>query len=492
LAKCTLWVSVGVTSNLPCISLPKTPLFSLPANMGPYIVSFLHEYVDGNINPSFAVWLFAGCVVAFGISLPLSGVLWRKIGLMRLVFVACLLNSSSVFFSAFTIRVNTILFFFTYSVLAGTAVGCGYGLVLQVALSWFPKRLGLVIGICTVGFGGGATVLLPIQTILINPNNTSPSLTTHMFKDVNMLNRIPRCLQITGAVITGLEVVGCCFFRLRPSGDLETDEGEVRDDFGTVNKPKRLLIQTTQRPKLKIRSNTPVGSNSNDLASAEDITLRQAFSTANFYLFWTVMFLSYFPVTVLSAYVKTVAQAPIPDDQFLMVVCITGAIFNMLGHFFWGYIGDKVSFKIPMVLVNAVYAAALISLPHILWLPKAGKVCYAIWVPLLFLCLAGNFVMLTFGITRSMGPKHVASIYGTIFLASVPASLIGAGIFSQMSVETCFNELFLANGIIALCVSIIAVFLQDGEIPRWPKWLPCNLDQAKSPLFLESSIPNEV
>ncbi|KAL5965882.1 hypothetical protein TSMEX_006377 [Taenia solium] len=406
------------------------------ANMAPYIVSFLHEYVEGNISTSFAVWLSAGAVVAFGISLPLSGIFWRKVGLMRFVLVACLLNSASAFFSAFTIRVNTILFFFTYSVLAGVAVGCGFGLVLQVALS----RHGLVIGVCTVGFGGGATVLLPIQTFLINPNNTSPNVNTHMFEDVNMLGRIPLCLQITGALLTGLQVVGCCFFRQRPSSDLEIDEGE------------------------------------------------------------------------------TVAQTPIPDDQFLMVVCITGAIFNVLGRFFWGYVGDKLSFKIPMVLVNAVYAAALISLPHILWLPGAGRVCYAIWVPLLFLCLAGNFVMLTFGIACSMGSKHVASIYGTIFLASVscvtttpstrkydrksfvpakdiktvPASLIGAGIFSQIDVEKHFSELFLANGIIALCVSIIAVFLQDDRIPRWPKWLPCNLDRAKSPLFSDTTVPVEV
>ncbi|VDK37468.1 unnamed protein product [Taenia asiatica] len=298
------------------------------ANTALYIVSFLHEYVEGNISTGFAVWLSAGAVVAFGISLPLSGIFWRKVGLMRFVFVACLLNS--------------------------------------------------------------------------------------MFEDVKVLDRIPLCLQITGALLTGLQVVGCCFFRQRPSSDLEIDEGE------------------------------------------------------------------------------TVAQTPIPDDQFLMVVCITGAIFNVLGRFFWGYVGDKLSFKIPMVLVNAVYAAALVSLSRILWLPGAGRVCYAIWVPLLFLCLAGNSVMLTFGIARSMGSKHVASIYGTVFLASVPASLIGAGIFSQIDVEKHFNELFLANGIIALCVSIIAVFLQDDRIPRWPKWLPCNLNRAKSPLFSDTTVPAEI
>ncbi|EUB55863.1 oxalate:formate antiporter [Echinococcus granulosus] len=388
--------------------------FLTPANMAPYIVSFLHEYVDANISPGFAISLSTGAVAAFGITLPLSGIFWSKVGIMRFVFVACLLNSASVFFSAFTIRVNAILFFFTYSILAGIAVGCGYGLVLQVALSWFPKKHGLVVGICTVGFGGGVTLLLPIQTILINPNNTSPNATTDMFEDVNMLNRIPPCLQITGALITGLEVVGCCFFRQRPSADSEMDEEE------------------------------------------------------------------------------TVAQTPIPDDRFLMVVSITGAVFNIMGRFFWGYIADKVSFKIPMILVNAVYAAALISLPRILWLPGAGRVCYAIWVPLLFLCLAGNFVLLTFGITRSMGPKHVASIYGAIFLASVPASLLGAGIFSQIDVRNCFNEIFLANGIIALSVSIFAIFLRDDQIPHWPRWLPCNLDRTKSPLFSPSTTPTEV
>lgn len=51
-----------------------------------------------------------------------------------------------------------------------------------------------------------------------------------------MPDRIPLCLQITGAVITGLQVVGCCFFRQTPSSDLEMDEGEVCDDNDAANK----------------------------------------------------------------------------------------------------------------------------------------------------------------------------------------------------------------------------------------------------------------
>lgn len=43
--------------------------------------------------------------------------------------------SISLVGSAFAIECNAYLFFSTYSILAGIAVGCGYGLVLDVALS---------------------------------------------------------------------------------------------------------------------------------------------------------------------------------------------------------------------------------------------------------------------------------------------------------------------------------------------------------------------
>ena len=72
-----------------------------------------------------------------------------------------------------------------------------------------------------------------------------------------------------------------------------------------------------------------------------------------------------------------------------------------------------------MIVINVLYATVLVSLPYITWLPVAGRACYAIWIPLLFSCVAGNTTIAPFAVIRSMGRRHVASIYGVVFSASV-------------------------------------------------------------------------
>ncbi len=60
--------------------------------MSPYIISYMHKYVDAGIGYSHSIWLSAGALAMFGVSMPLSGLFWRKIGLRKVVFFACFLN----------------------------------------------------------------------------------------------------------------------------------------------------------------------------------------------------------------------------------------------------------------------------------------------------------------------------------------------------------------------------------------------------------------
>ncbi|KAM3176014.1 hypothetical protein ACTXT7_007344 [Hymenolepis weldensis] len=106
----------------------------------------------------------------------------------------------SHFASAYALTRNKVLFFFTYSILTGIALGLAFGLVLQTTLTWFPKRNGLVVGICTVGSGLG------------------------MFDDKDILNRTPESLQASGIVVTILAVLGISIFRQRKVESSDEEE----------------------------------------------------------------------------------------------------------------------------------------------------------------------------------------------------------------------------------------------------------------------------
>ncbi|VUZ49894.1 unnamed protein product [Hymenolepis diminuta] len=147
-------------------------------NMTPYVISYLHERLDSKVDYSFGIWISAGSISFYASSMPISGLLGRKVNILRLIVIPGFLNSLSHFASAYALTRNKILFFFTYSILTGIALGLAFGLVLQTTLTWFPKRNGLVVGICTVGSGLGSILLAPFQTLYINPNNLSPNNST--------------------------------------------------------------------------------------------------------------------------------------------------------------------------------------------------------------------------------------------------------------------------------------------------------------------------
>ncbi|VDO04382.1 unnamed protein product [Rodentolepis nana] len=438
--------------------------------MTPYVISHLHERLDSDVNYSFGIWISAGSISFYASSMPISGLLAQKVDILKLVAIASFLNSLSHFASAFALTQHKVLFFFTYSVLTGISMGLAFGIILQTSLAWFPRRKGLVVGICTVASGLGSTLLAPFQTLYINPNNLSPNSSTSMFEDSEILNRTPQSLQVTGIVVTILAAIGISLFRLRQvesSNEAKNNVDDVLEDNPGYN----------------------------DLKEIEGLTLGEALRVPNFYLFSAIVFSSYFSVSVLMANVKTVAQTAIRDDRFLMIACTLAEVLNIISRFFWGLVSDWLSFKvhcykmgillmqiydykrfnawaggnantaeiklylineeiaatIPLIINCIVYGTILITFPYIVWLPDVNRACFAIWTMLLFHCLAGVSVLISFGAAASFGAKNVASIFGMIFAASVPSSIICSLILYFIDVSKVIKEVFLAAGLASCC-----------------------------------------
>ncbi|VDK78809.1 unnamed protein product [Dibothriocephalus latus] len=63
-------------------------------NISPYIISYLHKYVDPSIHNSHAVWIAAASLSSQGVLMPLSGLLIHKLGFRLILFVSFLLFST--------------------------------------------------------------------------------------------------------------------------------------------------------------------------------------------------------------------------------------------------------------------------------------------------------------------------------------------------------------------------------------------------------------
>ncbi|RTG89043.1 uncharacterized protein DC041_0000735 [Schistosoma bovis] len=172
------------------------PQLSPIANMVPYILSYIKARVDPSVQSQSTVWLSALALASQGLSMALGGLVYQKAGFRVVVGIGCLLHRTYI---------GVII---TYSVLMGLGLGFAYSVVMGVAAKWFPKRRFLIVGLVVGGFGLGALVFTPIQTALINPNNTPVNPETKLFDDPELLDRIPRAFLILGGILISGQIVG--------------------------------------------------------------------------------------------------------------------------------------------------------------------------------------------------------------------------------------------------------------------------------------------
>ena len=180
----------------------------------------------------------------------LGGLLERKIGPRFSTLFGCGIMSLGVLLSYIAIKVSYWLLLLTYGLMFGLGVGIAYVGPLASAVHWMPRWKGVAAGLVLAGFGLGALIFDPIQTVFINPDNLSSDGNGY-FLDDDLLDRVPEIFLILGAIYAVLQIVGslmnslvnqtvfpdCACARMRnPENGLvhetteETDDTEVQED----------------------------------------------------------------------------------------------------------------------------------------------------------------------------------------------------------------------------------------------------------------------
>ncbi|KAL5962177.1 hypothetical protein TSMEX_010092, partial [Taenia solium] len=172
------------------------------------------------------------------------------------------------------------------------------------------------------------------------------------------------------------------------------------------------------------------------VAIVVNYTTLEALKTIDFYLAFLINFFNSALTGLTSSTVKTYGRDCGFDNNFLVLVLTLSSVFNCLGRLTWGFIGNRYSFKGPLIVLQIEWAFLWLTYGFVTQVGgTAAKALFAIWTFLLYTCLAANFVLIPNLATRIFGPKCMPTIFGLLFTAMAPSTLILSAAFAQYDIR---------------------------------------------------------
>ena len=268
--------------------------------------------------------------------------------------------------------------YLSYGVIGGIGLGLGYIVPVAVLVKWFPDRRGLITGIAVGGFGGGALIIAPVATRLIQSVGV---LSTFAYLGIAYL---------IVTVITGL------FMQNPPDG--WKPEGWTP----TTN-------QTSHR-------------------AGRDFTLSEALKTWQWYALWLLLFLN------TCAGISIISQeAPLFQEETGVTAAIAASmvglasIGNAVGRVFWAWVSD-------LITRSATFFVMFVAQILLFWfLPNIATAWFLTIVTFVVLmCYGGGFGTMPAFTADYFGPKNVGPIYGLMLTAWGFASVFGPLLIAHM------------------------------------------------------------
>ncbi|KAK3610823.1 hypothetical protein CHS0354_000048, partial [Potamilus streckersoni] len=114
--------------------------------------------------------------------------------------------------------------------------------------NWLPNHPGLAGGFIIAGFGGGAFIFNQVITQYINPHNKAPDVieeSDRYFSDDDLLDRVPICFLILGAIYSGMQIIGIIMITSPPEEEADM-EINVQGRNGTYIKKDGFQNDTFQ------------------------------------------------------------------------------------------------------------------------------------------------------------------------------------------------------------------------------------------------------
>lgn len=230
-----------------------------------------------SLSSSESTLIFGAILIFFTTTTIFTGRIQKKVGAKVLGIISGLFFAGGYALSSIS-EGNFILLLLGIGVLGGIGTGIGYLISLTVPIKWFPEKKGLVTGIVSGGFGGGAIVM--------------SAFTEHLFKKGTDVLDV---FLITGLMLGAIIIVFSFFY------------AEVEDD-------------STASVKLDLRA-----------------TLNK-----KFLILFIAMFGGTFSGLLVIGNLKSIGLSFEVDAAWLIYAIAVFSVANFSGRLFWGWLSDKV------------------------------------------------------------------------------------------------------------------------------------------------------
>lgn len=149
----------------------------------------------------------------------------------------------------------------------------------------------------------------------------------------------------------------------------------------------------------------------------DGMEFKEAIKTYQLYLIVIMISFSTLGANCVITFYKTFGQTFILDDRFLAIIGSIGAVFNSVGRLFWGYLMDRMPFKICFLTITTI----LVAIISTVYLTKfiEIKFVYLIWICVLFFANCGVYTVIPTIVAKTFGQKHFNAIYGFIYFLGV-------------------------------------------------------------------------
>ena len=170
------------------------------SNINSYVASYLHQY-DASVTAKDTLLIMPVYIVMQSMGSILSIKLSSRYGYVMVSSV-----SYAIFAACSLIMVwvtNYWVFVFLYGFLAGLVIGTGYMPALCIAWTYYPDQKSIVTGVSLFTAGFSASILSPMSTAIVNPNNVKNYET-----DPGVYNNVPKLFFCLFLLYGGLAAVG--------------------------------------------------------------------------------------------------------------------------------------------------------------------------------------------------------------------------------------------------------------------------------------------
>ena len=400
------------------------------SNMVPYLISHLHNTKDSSLTQNDGFFFSPITNMEMSICCFLSGIFEKNFGLYPTIILGGILIS----LGSFLLSICKYFYIdFIITILYGLGFGICFMCAVKNACKYFPERQGLISAICG-GIGGnmGSAFCNLLLKLIINPKNKDPDENSGIYEE-NIAKNIKKYLLTYMYMVLIGTFLSILFIKKFKEEKKEIIEKE-KILYLEENKDNEENNNTTNTIKELIDESKKTENNEN--IKKEEIKLDEL--TKNDYCFelktllkncriYYILFIYFFATfsqsfLMTTAFVFGVYEKKICDSDFMSYTFFTMSLTGCIAGPIWGFLYDKIGFKISLSLINILTMSNILSLlftVKIKWL-------YAFNVVFNGNLNTGAFSFMFPRISKVFGFKFASEIYGIIVLSIGFSSLIGS------------------------------------------------------------------